>query len=468
MPYTPLPLPEDYITMMKSLLQTEFDAFLATYEQPIQRGLRVNPLKSTISQFLALTEFRLEPIPWCKEGFYYQHQTTRPGKHPYHAAGVYYIQEPSAMAPAEALEPQPGERILDLCAAPGGKSTQIAAKMEGKGILVSNEIDSSRANALVENLERCGVKNAVVTNETPARLAKHFRGYFDRILIDAPCSGEGMFRKDNDARGRWSVRSTERAAELQLEILLEAALMLKPGGRLVYSTCTFNPNENEGALQRFMQQEPSFSIEKLPNNVYFQSGQPQWAQADPALHQSARLWPHHLRGEGHFVAVLQKSAQAPLQKVRPGKAKQISAQDQQLLQSFYRDELKVKPPSGNYVLFGEHLYRLHEELPSLKGLKVKRPGFYIGQLKKSRIVPSHALALSLTPKEAQRTINFSATESSLFQYLQGEALPTAQVKGWTLVTVDGFSLGWGKVSGGLLKNHYPKWMRWDENMMSTR
>ncbi|MFC7442908.1 RsmB/NOP family class I SAM-dependent RNA methyltransferase [Laceyella putida] len=458
-------LPEDFLKQMRTLLKDEYEAFIHTYEEAPTRSLRVNTLKLPPAELAERVSFHLQPIPWCQEAFYYDHEQDRPGKHVYHAAGLYYIQDASAMSPAEALEPQPGETILDLCAAPGGKTTQIAAKMQGQGLLVANEIDGKRIKALVENLERCGVTNAVVLNENPLRLTERFAGFFDRILIDAPCSGEGMFRKDRDARERWSLRATEKCADLQLEIVTAAAPMLRPGGRLVYSTCTFNPQENEGVLVRFLAEHPEFRLIPVPQLAHYQPGHPEWTHtANPELSKTARLWPHRLRGEGHFVAVLEKDVLAEGTKQRPGRFPSIHAQAKTLWQQFVNETYR-KPElfHGQLTLYGEHLYLVPDELPSLKGLKVERPGRYLGQVKKSHFVPAHALALSAWPEQVKQTVDFSADDPGLLLYLQGEALPVSLNKGWTLVTVDGFALGWGKVSGGLLKNHYPKWLRWDKH-----
>jgi NOL1/NOP2/sun family putative RNA methylase len=456
-------LPPDYLDQMKRLLGSEYSAFIHTYDQTATRALRVNTLKISPEELVKRVPFHLEPIPWCQEAFYYQHEVDRPGKHVYHAAGLYYIQDASAMAPAEALEPEPGEKILDLCAAPGGKTTQIAAKMKGKGILVANEIDDKRIKALVENLERCGVTNAVVLNENPVRLTSRFAGFFDRILIDAPCSGEGMFRKDPEVCERWSLRAVEKCADLQLEILTAAAPMLRPGGRLVYSTCTFNPTENESLILRFLEEHPDFHLVPVPQAAHYQPGRPDWTDhPQDELKQTARLWPHHLRGEGHFVAVLEKEEAAEGTRQRPGKLPPVHADAIKQWKQFVKEIYEESEFQGSYTLFGEHLYQVPEELPSLKGLKVERPGRYLGQVKKGRFVPSHALALSSRPDLTRQTMNFSVEDPELLLYLQGEALPTSLSKGWTLVTVDHFPLGWGKVSGGLLKNHYPKWLRWDK------
>ncbi|MDA8354534.1 MAG: RsmB/NOP family class I SAM-dependent RNA methyltransferase [Firmicutes bacterium] len=454
-------LPLDYRKQMNTLLGDEYPAFLQTYEEPPHRALRINTLKISTADGVNRLPFQLEPIPWCDTGFFYQHDRDRPGKHVYHAAGLYYIQDPSAMAPAEALDPQPGEKVLDLCAAPGGKTTQLASKMNGKGILVANEISRERRKALVENLERCGVTNAVILGEDPRHLSSRFAGWFDRILIDAPCSGEGMFRKDPETRERWSIRSTEVAADLQVSILEAAAPMLRPGGRLVYSTCTFNVRENEGTLDRFLKLHPQFTPVDVPGSNHFLPGLTEGTDVNPSLSRAARLWPHHLKGEGHFVAVLGKTEGEEGARQKPGKLPPVHRDAKNVFQTFIDDTLSQDPFPGPFTLFGDHLYQVPRELPSLKGLVVERPGFYLGQAKRRHFAPSHALALALTPDRVQRRVNFSAGDEPLLRYLQGEALAHEGEKGWTLVTVDHFPLGWGKVSGGLLKNHYPKWLRWD-------
>ena len=292
---------------MKKLLVAEFDAFAASYDRPRNVGLRRNPQKGAQ---LALPEFGLTPVPWCADGFYYD-AAARPGLSPLHEAGCYYLQEPSAMAPAELLDVQPGMHVLDLCAAPGGKSTQLAAKLAGCGLLVCNEIHPKRAQILAQNIERMGIANALVLNEHPKNLSPRFDGYFDRVLVDAPCSGEGMFRKEEAAVADWSEETVAMCAARQIEILRTAASLLRPGGRLVYSTCTFAPQENEGTISAFLQEHPDFSVIPI-GSPYFSPGRPDWI-ADPAagLEGTARLWPHHLRGEGHFAAVLQKSGSAP-------------------------------------------------------------------------------------------------------------------------------------------------------------
>lgn len=454
-----------YQQQMQNLLGKEYPSFLCSYQESASKSLRINPLKISPESFLAKQLFDLQPIPWCPEGFYYNPKQDRPGKHVYHAAGLYYIQDASAMAPVEALDPQPGEKILDLCAAPGGKTTQIAAKMNNQGLLLANEVDQKRGNALVENLERLGVTNSIVLQALPEQLQTRFPHFFDRILIDAPCSGEGMFRKDRDARERWSRRLVEKCHPLQSSILQSAAKMLRSGGRLVYSTCTFNPWENEAVIEQFLQQHPDFQLKKLPQAQLYQPGRPDWLpSANHPLELTARLWPHQLRGEGHFVAVIEKKETDHTHQPRKTpKKKYISSSVVEYIQNFVQQTLNnINMNRDNLVLFGEHLYLTNPALPPLEQLRVIRPGQYLGQVKRSHFHPSHAWALALAPKQVQRVINFAHNDPGLHAYLQGETLPVDVGSGWTIVTVDHHSLGWGKTVQGMLKNHYPKWLRWEK------
>ena len=449
-------LPEAFCDKMKALLGPEYEAFLAALELPRAVGLRLNPLKTSLRDQAArsifnvpLSTFNLSPVPWEPEGRYYDPQT-RPGLHPYHEAGLYYLQEPSAMAPAALLDPQPGERILDLCAAPGGKTTQIAGRMGGRGLLVCNEIHPKRAGILSANLERLGAANALVLNEHPARLAARFAGWFDRVLVDAPCSGEGMFRKHDAAFTDWSPETVAMCARRQAEILDSAADMVRPGGRLVYSTCTFSPEENEGSIEGFLRRRPDFELE-APEAPWFSPGRPEWIRGGrPELARTLRLWPHRLRGEGHFAAVLRRTEgreEAPA----PEKPARLPTPVKELLA-----ELDVQLPETVPVLFGDRVFAAPPGLPALDGLRVLRPGLALAELKKGRAEPDHALAHWLSA--APNSLDLGPEDPRLAAYLEGQTLP-APAAGWTLVTVDGLGLGWGKGAGGVLKNHYPKGLR---------
>lgn len=489
-------LPQDFLDRMKEMLGEEYPAFLASYDMPRYQALRINTLKADKEQFLKQTTFELEPVCWTKNGFYYG-VADAPGKHPYHEAGVYYIQEPSAAAPAEYLMQtlqtystdsqcvseesandtcgmdMADERILDLCAAPGGKSTRIAAAMRGRGVLVCNEIHPARAKILSENIERMGIRNALVTNETPQRLAEHFSEYFTRIMVDAPCSGEGMFRKNEAACEEWSLSNVQMCAERQDEILDCAASMLSPGGRLVYSTCTFAPAENEGSICRFLERHPEFGIEKVKLAEGMQSGVPEWGKADlPELADTIRLWPHHIKGEGHYLAVLRKSGniehaklgwcKSGLEEGLSERACKIAGKGCVEYLDFVNETLKpemMQQFMGKYLTFGEQLYLIPEGMPAVKGLKVLRPGLHLGTIKKNRFEPSHAFALALRAEYACRVADLSAEGREIRGYLNGETFPWEGEKGWYLITVDGYSIGWGKLAGGVMKNHYPKGLR---------
>lgn len=469
-------LPEKFLDRMRELLGEEFPVFLESLSGERYRGLRVNTRKTQVPRFLEECPFELTGIPWAENGFYYGEQKenekkAQPGRHAFHEAGLYYIQEPSAMAPVPFLEVKPGERVLDLCAAPGGKSTQIADYLQGEGILVSNEIHPARAKVLSENIERMGVVNALVLNETPARLAELLEGYFDKVLVDAPCSGEGMFRKNEEACREWSPEQVSICADRQDEVLDCAARLLHSGGRLVYSTCTFAPEEDEDAVSRFLDRHADFSVVSVECPDGFRHGVPEWA-AHPKQELAAtlRLMPHLLKGEGHFLAVLQKHCPAAEQQgdlfrcvPRNGMEKGIPAGECTEWLEFQKAYLRELGWEGSYIRFGDQLYLGMPDMPALKGLKVLRPGLHLGTIKKNRFEPSHALALALNPCQVRRCMELGAESPETVQYLKGMTLQAGESlageKGWCLVCVDGYSLGWGKLAGGILKNHYPRGLR---------
>lgn len=459
-------LPQSFTERMKGMLRDEYPLFIESFEQKKYQSLRINPLKGSREDFLIKSPFSLSPVEWEKNGFYYG-GTDQPGKHPYHEAGVYYIQEASAMAPVGYLEARPKEQVLDLCAAPGGKSTQIAAAMAGEGILVCNEIHPARAKILSENVERMGVTNALVTNETPQRLAERFPEYFDRILVDAPCSGEGMFRKNEDACSEWSMENVQMCADRQDEILDCAAGMLRAGGRMVYSTCTFAPAEDEGSVARFLKRHPDFAIEAVNKLEGMDSGRPEWAGEDgltqngAGLEQTVRLWPHKIKGEGHYLAVLKKAGSVPegyRGKSLYGTEKGLAEKDCEAFRQFERENLKTHL-SGIFLKFGDQLYLAPEGMPALKGLKVLRPGLHLGTIKKNRFEPAHALALALKKEDAARSYELKADSAECRAWLNGMTLSAEGEKGWYLMTADSYSIGWGKLAGGVMKNHYPKGLR---------
>jgi len=427
-------LPQAFLDRIQIQLGDEFNEYLRSLERPRAVALRYNPLKGE-APFLP---FVGEQVPWEPHGFYYDPEA-RPGLHPYHEAGVYYLQEASAMSAVALLEPQPGERVCDLCAAPGGKSTQIAGRMGGEGFLLCNEWSPKRAKILSQNVERMGVANALVTNETAENLAKHLPQYFDRVLIDAPCSGEGMFRKEEAAITDWSEETVSMCARRQADILDAGAKLLRPGGRLVYSTCTFAPAENEGAIAAFLSRNPDYSLEDVQAPWFTQVGVGQF-----------RLWPHKLLGEGHFAAVLRKQGDA----TTDGSGCAGEKLPKEWLD--FSTETDIELPKGKAILFGQNLFWAPDDLPQLRGLKVLRPGLELGEVKKGRFEPAHALALWL--KRCKNTICYPADSKEIKAFLHGDVLP-GNIKGWCLVSVDGFSIGWGKGDGNQIKNHYPKGLR---------
>lgn len=503
-------LPIDFEKKMKVLLGEEYESFIEGYENDKYQALRLNPLKKTtrsasdvFDKLVAASDKDTDmngvasgeicSVPWEENGYYYD-GALRPGKHAYHEAGVYYIQEPSAMSAAALLAPKPGMKVLDLCAAPGGKSTQLAGYLMQEGLLIANEIHPARCKILSQNIERMGIRNAIVTNEDSKKLADYFPCYFDAILVDAPCSGEGMFRKTPEAMEEWSLQNVALCATRQEEILDNAASMLKGGGRLVYSTCTFSPEENEMTIVSFLERHPEFEVLQV-EAPWFEKGRPEWVENQAAntfvmeAEKTLRLWPHRLHGEGHYVAVLKKAGELSFteqtaaidkdledKENKSKKGKQKAVLDnilQKALEEFLEEsvtqELAKWILSGTLTLFGDQLYRLPEEAPSLRGLRVLRAGLHIGEFKKNRFEPSHALALSLGADEVLCAIALKAGgENRIPAYYRGETISISEQelckentknKGWALVCVDGFSAGWGKLSNGQLKNHYPKGLR---------
>lgn len=469
-------LPEEFMNRMRALLGEEYEVFAKSYEGSRTLGLRFNTLKGDPEEFCRENRecFSLRSVPWCREGFYYDKEA-RPGLHPFHEVGVYYIQEPSAMAVVSLLDPRPGERVLDLCGAPGGKSTHAGCRMKGQGLLVTNELYPARAKILSRNIERMGIRNAVVVNEEPARLSDCFPEFFDKIVVDAPCSGEGMFRKDESARDQWSPENVRLCAIRQTEILESAAKMLRPGGRLVYSTCTFSPEEDEGQIEGFLDSHRDFFVVKVPENIRpsgLSPGRGEWGtKRAQELSDTFRLWPHLSEGEGHYMALLQKEDSKDGLKTRREKPKKKQANQMQdealrkakkLFGEFIQEiaEAGEITGSGRLFLFGDQLYCIPQEMPDLHGLRVIRPGLHLGTLKKGRFEPSHALALALESRQVKRAIRLEPEGSKVLDYLSGKALAVeGGEKGWVVVCVGDYPAGWGKISGNLVKNHYPKGLR---------
>ena len=475
-------LPIEFEKKMKAFLGNEWDDFLYSYDNNRFQALRFNTLKvqSTEERMRILKVLGIssdKKVSWADEAYYFD-ENVRPGKHPYHEMGLYYIQEPSAMSAAALLAPKPGMRVLDLCAAPGGKSTQLATYLGDSGLLVSNEINTQRSRILSQNIERMGIKNAIVTNEDSFVLASHFPGFFNAIQVDAPCSGEGMFRKLPEAIEQWSMENVAICAARQKEILDNAAVMLKPGGTIVYSTCTFSREENEDVIEYFLERHPDFTLEEME-----------------------RFWPHKVDGEGHFVAKLvrrgsvnelgadydlcedscnkvedtglkadRKTKKNKNSKNRKNETKPALTKENMKLLTEFLDEtisedMAAWIKNSRLVMFGEQLYRLPDMEVDIKGLKVQRAGLHIGEFKKQRFEPSHSLALALKLSEAKNVVKLTWDDPQTTGFFNGQSVmlsdeQTAECKkGWALVCVDGYPAGWGKVNGAQVKNHYPKGLR---------
>ncbi|MBQ7915905.1 MAG: RsmB/NOP family class I SAM-dependent RNA methyltransferase [Firmicutes bacterium] len=456
-------LPESFLQQVKELLgQEEYEKYTQAMEQPYAQALRVNTAKISPEALREkMPQAGLgENVPWCEAGIYLSEESPVLSKHPFYAAGLYYLQEPSAMAPAAFLPIEKGDKVLDVCAAPGGKSTALGAKLAGSGLLVTNDIRPSRARALLKNVELFGLGNGVVLSENPYKHAQRFAGFFDKVLVDAPCSGEGMFRKDPTIAKNWLQYGTEYYAKLQREILPHAAKMVAPGGMLLYSTCTYSSEEDEQTVQDFMDEFPEFHLVDLPKCDGIMDGQPQWAKRpDPELSKCARFWPHRLRGEGHFVALFQRDGAHEgytESTVNTGKSNAWTKWAAENLTCRVEDVL----PEGSHVeISGEKVYAMLLPSDKLNGLRVLRPGLLLGEISHDRFEPSQAFAMVLQENQVKHTAELDIASGEAVRYLKGETLNGDFADGWNLVTVSGYPLGWGKASGGVLKNKYLKGWR---------
>ncbi len=454
-------LPETFAERMKQMLGEEYESFLNSYENPRQFGLRINPMKTTKEKLEESGGFHLKSIPWTPWGYYYEEQD-QPARHPYYAAGLYYLQEPSAMAPAAILPVEPGERVLDICAAPGGKATALGAALHGEGVLVANDISNSRAKALLKNIEVFGISNALITNEIPANLEKRFHGFFDKILVDAPCSGEGMFRKDPDVIKTWNQERPEYFAKLQRDILKNAVAMLRPGGMLLYSTCTFAPVENEGSISWILKEEPSMELLPISEEYGFSHGNPEWGDGNPELEKCARIWPHKMKGEGHFLALMRKSQEADDTKIKLGKITSVDKNTRNIMEAFFKEAL-WKPDWKRTEIRGEKAYLVPLLPENMKGIHFLRNGLYLGEVKKDRFEPSQQLAMVLKKEEYSGVLTLKPEDERIQRYLKGETIlvekeEVTTKKGWILICVNEHPLGWGKLVNGVVKNKY--WSGW--------
>ena len=447
-------LPEAFLKEMEQLLGDEYEAYIKSYEEAWKPGLRVNTLKIMPEEFKNLSHLELTPVDWTEKGFYYE-DTERPARHPFYYAGLYYLQEPSAMAPAAVLPVEPGDKVLDVCAAPGGKSTELAAKLQGKGMLVSNDISYSRARALLKNLELAGAENISVLSEEPGKLAAVWPEFFDKILVDAPCSGEGMFRREEDMVKDWVSRGPSYYSSIQREILEQAVAMLKPGGMMLYSTCTFSKLENEGSMDYFLSNQPEFHLLDIPQSEGFAPGQPELVDSTFPLEKCVRLFPHKIDGEGHFLALLQKDGErTPNALESAGKPSKLP----QELTDFLKD-VSMPVDTTRIQIKDTKVFLMPEGLSGCKGLRFLRSGLYMGELLKKRFEPSQAFAMVLKKEEYASVIDLPATDERIIRYLKGETIEiedgeSTKDAGWQLVCVDGYPLGWGKLIRGTLRNKY--------------
>ena len=461
-------LPEAFLLKMQELLGEEFGQYLDSFKEEWKPGLRVNTLKLSPGELAELVPWNLEPVPWADNGFYYDGtldgEVLRPSKHPAYYAGLYYLQEPSAMTPAAMLPVVPGDRVLDLCAAPGGKSTELASKLKGRGMLVSNDISYSRARALLKNLELAGAANICVTSEAPEKLAGVWPEFFDKILVDAPCSGEGMFRRDEDMVKDWNEKGPEYYVPIQRQILSQAAAMLRPGGYMLYSTCTFSVEEDEENVAYVLEEFPQMQLccldlDKVPG-----------ACGGFGLSGCMRLFPHRLKGEGHFLALMRKKGGddggkeilPPMDSGTAGKRVRAVEKEKEL-DAFLRQS-GAEWDYGRIVIHQDNAYYLPEGLAWNLPLRFLRTGLFLGELKKGRFEPSQALAMSMKAGQFPNTVSFPGGDSRVLRYLKGETISLegdeGPVKGWCLAAMEGFPLGWAKGTGMSLKNkYYPGW-RW--------
>ena len=457
-------LPEKFTERMKALLNEEYRSFEQAYSCSARKSLRICESKTTNEKFQAQAPFHVEPVTWLKNGFFYDHQAGA-SLHPYYRAGVYYITESSAMTPADRLPIEKGDKVLDLCAAPGGKAFAIAGKLGGTGLLLANEVNRTRAKALLYNLESTGFDNLIITNEQPANLEKRFPEYFDKILVDAPCSGEGMFRKDRAAIRTWSTDKVEQLAALQKKILASAVKMLRPGGLLMYSTCTFSPEEDEQNVSWLLNTFPEMEILEIEGFDGFDAGRSAWAKGDSRVEKAVRIWPHKMEAEGQFMALFQKNGSInedtgarehrKTEKKNSSKDgwRHFSKEETAAFEEFC-ENLTFRFPKDRLYTLRNMAYLLPEVCPGTKGLAVLRKGLLIGEFKKSRFEPSQSLAFALTADQFRTVLNLPADDERLTRYLKGETInaPESSKNGWILILTDDYPLGFGKVSGNLIKN----------------
>lgn len=463
-------LPQSFLDSMKEILGEDYEAFLAGFDGQRQYGLRVNTLKMNLEEFERIAPFHLKKVPWISNGYFYEAEDV-PAKHPFYSAGLYYLQEPSAMTPASRLKVQPGERVLDLCAAPGGKATELGAALQGEGLLVANDINTARARALLRNLELFGISNSFVTNEPPHVLAERFPEFFHKIMVDAPCSGEGMFRKNPAVVDSWQEKGPEYFSKLQREIIVQAADMLLPCGMMFYSTCTFSPLENEKTITHLLKERPDMEVIPMEDYEGFAEGLISYRGEvfDESCKLCRRIWPHKMSGEGHFMALLHKkngTQQQVQQTVSQSsiwweKCKGLNKEQKAAAEDFF-SHVNIAYDEKRIDVRGDNLYYLPAPKYDGRGLHFLRNGLFMGEFKKKRFEPSQPFALALHAQDFDQVLDFPADDERLSRYLRGETLDVSDLiagekkrKGWQLVMVAGHPLGFGKLVNNNLKNKYP-------------
>lgn len=451
-------LPESFDYRIGKQLGKEYDDYISCLDKPMYHGIRINNNKISTDDFLKISPFELKPVLWTDNGFYFDKNKCTPSKHPYYYAGLYYIQEPSAMLPAATLPIEDGDMVLDICAAPGGKSTELAARLNKTGFIISNDISSSRAKALLKNMELSGIGNMAVISEPPNVLCKRFKGFFDKILIDAPCSGEGMFRKSSQMVTAWENNGVEMFQNIQKSILKEAVNMLKPGGKILYSTCTFSPEEDEQSVEYLLSLDDSLSLCDIHKIEGFDDGHPEWGRTgNPELAKCARLWPHRIEGEGHFAALFEKKndENSDISCISKYSYRSFKAPD--YVTEFFSH---INPSCGIDLSHVEEnngrLMYIPDNTPDVRGLRTLRNGLFLGELKKNRFEPSESLAMYLKAEEYDNICSLRGDSDEVMKYLKGETIFTDEVlhDGYVLVCADGYPLGWAKNNNGTLKNKY--------------
>lgn len=433
-----------FLDRMKELLNDEYDDFIASLNQPPVKGFYLNPLKKDVLNHL--NQEHITPHPYIPRGYYFDYEKEPLGKSPYFMCGLYYIQEPSAMAVANTIQVNKDDYILDMCGAPGGKTCYLASQLNQDGLMIANDINKLRAHILASNIERFGLKNTIVTNVDPLRFS--LPGFFDKVILDAPCSGEGMFRKNDEAIETWSLQKVQEYAYIQRNLIDQAYKLLKKDGILVYSTCTYSVEENEAQVNYMVNE---LNMEVIP--IHQEPGMTESTLCPGTV----RMYPHHNRGEGQFIAVVKKTTDTLVEKPKILKPN-ITREQLKLVETFYHDHLNIDVPP--YLFQSQqHIYAIRPQFPDLNKIKVIKNGLYLGECKKGRFEPSLSLALTLEKKDVKRYYDFSKDSQEVQDYIKGLTLKGHGDKGYGVIFVDGYPLSFYKESNQQVKNLFPKGLR---------